>query len=681
MLKKTAPFSSRLHGYCAALLLTLVGCPSEQTQSNVTEPTATPPTSQPVAEGPMDLSPVPAPKSLLVVLRAPRPKQTLDAVQKLGKLPVGLEKLLADASKGVSEQLDLTQSFDLAVGLDPATTDIDDPRFFLAFSVPVKAGAHETLLSMIEKEGDEVRKAGPGLYRVKSRAMNCELLAPEKVPARLVCADSAAAYRELGPWMFRTLGTQAPPPNDLTFRLELAPVRDEIVPLIRKELDGGLGSVRKALTAVGVNDAELLDAPASAAKEFTTFLEELDRLDATATVNASVPDATIKSELHFRGNQSWATKVLTSNNGAPSPAPDAFWRLPKDADMAFFGHSADPALFTSIRRVAKKGIGVGLQFAQIEKADIDAIAGLVDALPTTKGVYSYASGALPAPKPLALAKPEAFTPENAVGEMKNRIRSVLGWYVGNVEGDAAQMNAFLKQLNDVATRGTKILKKKADDEVKAAQGESKKWAEERRKKLDTNLPKVKFVANPPGLPKGSAALDIDVSFSSKNVWNDVHPIKEFDKRPQHPKNEARTSLTLRLVIVPDEGGRYVWGFSADPDVLKQKVLGSLKAGKPEAQLSARTDLARLKQPLRSGGFAALGRTVRSFAKLDERDRDSRELIELLDALPNKGQGPVFFTGGGASGANPSVSIELSLDKTWVEDIGSAVGMIVRRGKN
>lgn len=683
MTLKTRALAGRrsLHAAGAALLLSLAACPSEGTQVTTSETPKPVVTAKPVeADAAVELTPVPAPSTLMLVLRAPRPQETLGALQKLGKLPVALEDVLSDASNGASRFLDMKESFDLALAMDPATADLDDPKFFVGFSLPVARDKFEGLLGLMESRGNAtVRKAGAGRFRVQARELTCELLMPEGAHSRLVCADSIAAYRELGPWLYRTLATQPRPANDLHLRLELGPMRDELLPLAKSGLDELLGSSRKGLSSIGVTDAELLDAPSALAKELTLFLEELDRVEASATVNAAKPDAVMKGELFFRGNQAWMTQAMTGGNGPAGPAPEAFWRLPKDADTALFGYSSDPKLFDPIRRVGKKAIATGLSFAQIDKADIDAIAGLLDTLPLTKGLWTFAAGQLPAGKPVTFAKPEAFTPDNAVAEMKGRVRALVGWSLWSAEGDSAQAVAFLKQVSDVWARGTKIIKKKADDEVARFSGDSKKWAIERRKKLDTTLPKLKLVNNVPGLPKGAAAIDLEIPFGSKAVWREMHPVKESDKRPTHPANEAKGTIVLRLAVVPDEGGRYYVGFSADADGLKQQLLAALKSGKPEGQLASRSDLSRMKAPLRSGGFFAVGQRLRGLAHLDPKDHDMREILELTDALPNKLSAPIFFTGGGATGAAPSLSVEMILDKAWIEDLTAALGLMIRRG--
>ena len=96
---------------------------------------------------------------------------------------------------------------------------------------------------------------------------------------------------------------------------------------------------------------------------------------------------------------------------------------------------------------------------------------------------------------------------------------------------------------------------------------------------------------------------------------------------------------------------------------------------------ARTDLARLKRPMQGGGFVSYGRTFESLAKMDEHDRDLRELAGLLAKLPHKGNAPVFLYGGGKGGSNPSVSFEIVFEKPWVEDLSVLVKEITMGQKS
>jgi hypothetical protein len=212
-----------------------------------------------------------------------------------------------------------------------------------------------------------------------------------------------------------------------------------------------------------------------------------------------------------------------------------------------------------------------------------------------------------------------------------------------------------------------------DDKAKSAPASLKAHYRKERAEMDALLPKVKIVKNAPGWPKGSTVLELDVSFSSEDVWTWVHPDQSWDSRKEHPKGKAtRGTVPIRVAVVPDEAGKYLWGYAADPDVLKQKMAGSLKGGAADQTLSARTDLGRLKRPMQGGGFLSYGRTFESLAKIDEGDRDMRELLSILGKLPNKGNAPVFFFGGGKGGAQPSVSFEIVFEKPWVQDLAVLV---------
>ncbi len=664
-------------------LALVVGCSSTTT---TTEPTSKPgpAIAAPLTpEGQLDMSPVPTPKSLVLVMHSTNPKKTIAAIEKLVSLPVRIEALLLDVTKGASQHLELGDSFDLALALDPSTTDIDDPKFFIAFSVPL-ADDFKALLDILEKEGEDVEQVGKEVWRVKGKGatgLECEVLAPAGRRARLVCGEGASSYRELGPWLARTLPAEPKPAQDVWMRADFGPVRDVILPKIRAELDKELGDARQELTGVGISDPELLSVPSTVAKELALAIEEVDRIEGGVAIDGTKIEISGAGELFFRGNQAWVTKVLTDGAGKSAPPPDMFWRLPRDADSALFGRASDPALFTGIRRVGKKGIAVGLDFLQRESdgllkdGDKQAFIGLFDAIPTMRGTWVSASGTLsmlPGGFP-AGAKTDTFTPLHAVVETRNKARAIVGWSVVGGEGDPEQMINFLVKGVDSYDRVVKMARQSLDLRAKTAPASLKAHYQKERAEMDRLIPKVKVVKNPAGWPKGSAVLELDVGFSSEDVWTWVHPDQSWDSRKEHPKGRAtRGVVPIRVAVAPDEAGRYFWGYGADPDVLKQKMLGSLKGVSPDQTLAARTDLARLKRPMQGGGFLSYGRTFESLAKIDEGDSDMRELLAILGKLPNKGNAPVFFFGGGKGGPQPSVSFEIVFEKPWVQDLSVLV---------
>ena len=69
----------------------------------------------------------------------------------------------------------------------------------------------------------------------------------------------------------------------------------------------------------------------------------------------------------------------------------------------------------------------GLSFTDLSDADKGAIGSLVDSIPSAFGSnWAYATGNV---EPLkgGVTKPEAFTPEQAIVEAKNRLRGFVGW--------------------------------------------------------------------------------------------------------------------------------------------------------------------------------------------------------------------------------------------------------------
>lgn len=656
------------------LLVTAAACTAEPPPAP-THPVASVAASVPQNDAPaLDMSPVPAPKSVVLRLRARSPKETIDKISQLAKLPGGaIESELERASDGVARHFDLNEPFDLAIALDPATADLDHPRFFFGFSLPMGPD-HQAFLDRVQKEGDEVREAGPGMYRLRSRDLHCELYAPGDRPSRLVCAEGIAALRELGPWMARTLPFEKPAARDLSLQLYAGPLQEKLLPFLETKLDKGMKELRSELGQVGVQDSELLDAPATLQREVMAMLAEPDIAALSFGIDASKKELALDFELTFRSGESWSSKLFTS--AKPTPAPDAFFRLPATAETALFQVAGDPQLFAPIRRVARKGAAAALDFAPLAAADKGAILGLLDALPVARGTLVYAGGSVAEAKPWA-GKPEAFAPKDAVDAARARISQAVGWSLMGGEGDGRDIVELFKRATDVYARMHKVEVERADQALKAATKDDKEWRKRRRQELD-HWPTVKTVADPAGYPKGSTAFNVDIELESEDVWSMAHPLHEWDARPKHPKAGAKGHVVLGFVVAPDSDGRYWLGWSADAGALKEKVQDALSSGKRERQLASSRDLSAFKAPLRAGGFISPGAFLRSFAKLDESDHDFRELLALFAKLPNLGAGSIQLTAGGASGDRPSVQIRLSSDRRFTEDMAAALSEEIAR---
>jgi hypothetical protein len=199
---------------------------------------------------------------------------------------------------------------------------------------------------------------------------------------------------------------------------------------------------------------------------------------------------------------------------------------------------------------------------------------------------------------------------------------------------------------------------------------------------------VKFSKDAPDYPKGSAALDIGVTFSSKDVWEFLPQNKRRELspgnwgQPAHPKGpEAKGKITLRIVVVPDEGDHYWWGYSTDLAALRSHMTRVLKGAPASGQLSARTDLEILKNHKGFGGFMSYGSLIDMLRNSDAVSAPERkELDAIVNALPHKGKGAVYMFGSSTGGSAPTFSMDLVAGKDMFEDISAAVSLGMTSGK-
>lgn len=660
-----------------ALSSILAGCSSAAPVTPAKPPSADAP-AQVAMDAPMPTGPVAAPKSLLVVMRAHRPAATLAAVDRLLALPISLRTMVEQKSEGMMAHLELEASIDVAVALDPvAKLDDEEPKFFYGVSVPFKSV--DAGLAFFKQLDADIRATAGGQYRVEDDDLQCDLLPTGgRSAARAVCSDSPEGLRELGAWMGRTLPLEPTQPLDLHARFEPGPLRERYLVELRAKSEEGLAELRAELAnELSVVDPELLEAPGIALQEGFAFADDLDALSMSLAFSPERSEFVLGAELSFRQSTSWLTRVSTETNAQRSAPPEVYWRMPKAADSAMWGRSSDPARFVGIRRVARKSLAQGLSFVpQIPEADRQAMLGLLDAIPTMRGTWASASGTLPAlPGGAPKQNLEKTTPAQVVVEAKNLARAALPWSIVSTEGDPEEMVRFLERGADVYARSLKLIKQKADEEIKNADPEWRKHLVEQRKQLD-RAPKLKLTKNPPGLPRGTAALDLDITFTSKDVWELGHPIKDWEKRVEHPKGpEARGNLVFRVLVVPQGGGRYVWGYSLDGKALEGHVRTTLE-GKAEATIASRTDLARLRAASLGGGFVSYARIAEQLSKLDDDDPDLKRAAALVDKLPNKGAAPVFVVLDGAAGQAPRLKVELSFEKAWMDDLTAAIQELV-----
>lgn len=637
----------------------LVACGGTPTTS--TTPTASAAASSsaapvPVADDAPDMSPVTKPANVFLTARFASIAQSVDGLDQLLKLPRPLRAQLdAQVERKGATFLDLNATLDVAVALDASSKG--EPKPIWAVSFPVKSV--EDALAAAKKAGADTTASGPGAYHVRGKGFVCDLGPSLGAPQyRAVCGDREAGIEVLGPWLVRGLAAEPKPTTDAWARLDFVPFTSKILGQFREEGDEIAAKVTRDISrALPKADKELLEAPVVLEGEVMALLGDLDFASGTLDLDASKPSIDVSFDAHFKSKASWIAGIVDEAVTADSTPPELFFRLPKDATTAFYGHSTDPAKFTGVRRVVRKAMEGLLEFGgnklKMSDADKKAVLAWIDGLPTTSGAWVSASGH--APQKAIPAKD--LTAQQAMDGFKAEIQGLLPWQISGGDGDPATSIAWLKLTEDA------INKVVAD--VKAVAGKD-------AAKL-TFLPVAKVTNNPAGYPKGSSELTITVSVTSKLIWNFL----PMNRGTEHPAGaEAKGDVAIHIVVVPDADNHYWWGYAADGDALKSHLNAVVKGAAATGQLSARTDLEPLKTHRGFGGFVSLGGMLGALTPMAER-RTGDKLKAVLDAAPHKLAGNIFILGGGTPGATPSISISASLGKDWVEDLSAIIGAAMK----
>lgn len=294
----------------------------------------------------------------------------------------------------------------------------------------------------------------------------------------------------------------------------------------------------------------------------------------------------------------------------------------------------------------------GLSRSVLADADASAIEGVFSKIPLLDAkVMVSASGDGSPAKPHRMTKK---TPQEVVMATKEKVQSTVGWHVVGYEGKADELTAFFRET--AATYNRKALQERLKKEMRH-DGEL--------------LPKVRF-GGAPGFPAGASALTVDIPLDSKRAWYSVpSPDGKFD---DHPAGKPATgTATITVVVVPD--GAHTWvAFGSDAAMLKKR-LAEVKSPKADQTLQGRDGLELLKTTkASSASFATLEPAVRAAeqAMATTGSGKADEIKKMLEGLPNKGKTPLVAIGTAGGGANPSMTVELQIQKGTFEDAAALI---------
>lgn len=589
-----------------------------------------------IAQGPSpDLSTVAAPAELIAVGRMSDPAAAIDTVANWAKFPVDIRALVSKNEPDVGRLLVYDAPVEFAVALD--TKGLGNfPQPFAVASIGLSSV--EGTVEFAKRQGHSVRMLRPGTYRItKGESPVCAVAAAAgKAPARLVCGDRQEDVDALLAYATRGLPSENLGKSDLHIEVRGEPLRRRYGKELRQLKTMAAPFVMSELSLDSPRfDRALADAVHGLSDEILALVDDVDRIgiDATLDKKGGMADATIA--MKFKGKSSWTVQTMLDAQKRAKGAPEAFWKLPKDSEMATFGVGANAKRYEAIRKTLAELMDGALEKEKVPRNVRDQISDLLLETWTTEGDVVYAHS-------------EVSAPAAASSGMRERIRSQLGWYVVGLEEKPAKYKAYLDRLvnlyNDAQLR--QVLDKRL--KVKPA-----------------DLPKLTSrAARGPGMPVGTTIYELNLPSA---FFDKMDPVPPMPPGAKPMKRAPAAALSVVLVLMPD-GDRSWLGLSADEKALMAQ-LAAVKKG--ESTLAQRDGLGALKAAKGvSGGYLTLGNFVRSVANGMKEAQLDADIGKAMAKMPNHGETPMLMWTTVSDGAAPDVVWTFRVPKAVVEDIAA-----------
>jgi len=627
----------------AAVLVASCGgeAPPPQAPAPATSAAAPPPPPPP------DLSEVPVPPGLVVSGRLAKPSALFATLHGWTKLPMPQSDQVTEivASEAIGPVVDLDQPIDFALGVtgsgarmkdvravSAAVKDPDKVKAALTERYKLVPGDNGVLLIQglgrptHDDDADDDGKPDPGA----DAARVCEL-APAfgDAPLRLVCAWSSRALADLGPWLTRS-APRAPTRSDVQIDLRMDPLQETIrerkrlVAMIFGSVVGdrmGLSGGRDLALALGT--------------DLTDFATDLSG----ASLDLVVGDAGLQAKLLLRlsDTTSAIARLATAHPERGGQAPAAFWQLPGDAELAFFGRGVDEAEIAKGRDLVLRLVDEALTDEGVKAADarpvVDALGKLASPAPMV-----YASGSVAPVAPEGGGAAGAADPAEA---KRAAAEAMMGWRVAELDEPSTRLAAALKSLS----------KSLESPSIAAAY---------RSKHKDLLPPDLRAVPVPKsaGLPAGALHYVLDIRSPTGKL------AKPPGKKPAPPVRPLR----VHLFVVPD-GTRTWLALGGEEGAVAAHL--ALALGQTGDKLATRADLAPLKErAVGSGGFftaRSVTRASRQVAALLGSGRQTS--VDEASQMPHKGLAPILFGSTALAGTTPAtVEAHVQVPRDAIEDV-------------
>ncbi len=622
---------------CAAVFGTsLTACGGSADQSPPTVPTG--PAQQPSkplekADAPEVLPEAPAPEDLFVRGRFKNPKELLDRSVDWLHLPIPWQELLSKKAPYLVENLELGAPMDLAITLDPESLGRPEP--LMAFSVGLNN--FDQTLHSLRSAGRNVERVSRNVHFFSMEGSKCVVArANGLAPARLICSDERKSLDVLAPFMARTMPTKSFGEQDVFLQLEAEPLRRRFGKKAHMAKMGIPMLLREFALDNAKFDAALSDAAHGVVDEFLLLIDEVDRLEATLWVRDERNMAELELGLYLKEGRSFTAKSLKAAAGDAGPAPESFWRLPKDIDGGSYASAVgDISRFQPIVETISGLLSGGMEHLGLPQGTLSAWVSAHRDAWSTKGPTVYGYGRLPEGKDQKKPK------EMKKGELAERvIRHSIGYHLMGFDADEGRIAKLLDQTVKVFNDG------------KLRAFVSKQGAEELK-----HLPTFRSSNAGHGLPKGSKSYAITFTPATVKKLTGEQDLKGLG------------TIKGYILVVPD--GQRTWvGVSTDEQVLASKLKLALQAPSKDS-LQGREGLESFKT-VKAGGaaFLTIAGSLASMKDAAAAEGDIN-MDQVLLAMPNKGRSPIIYRSI-PTADGPAQKLRLEAPKAAIEDLAAAL---------
>ncbi len=426
--------------------------------------------------------------------------------------------------------------------------------------------------------------------------------APEPAPARFMCGPRAALERA-GPYLARTLGAQTSEVPELYARMPVRALSEQHGPLLEgakpvlPSLLGDLVSARNP--ALG---RWLAPALPTLVEEGLGLVADVHELEARAALDDTT--LVLSARAVLAGKRSWTGSALRQARDTAA-IPDAFWRLPADTDLAWFGSRVPEArakelaqfLDQTFRGVLGPSVGQGVHGADGRHLRTRRAHGV---------------------RPRRRLRRRCGHKTRGGERLRRQMMSTYGWHIMGFEAPASE---YLPRL----VAGMNAYNS----------GDLRAMAYRELPRLCRGLGPITQRAGGAKLPKGSVVFEMKL------------PGKFFDECWESHREKSRDrSKDAALVVIMVPAGPRTWiGISPDEAGLSERLSTAAGAGTGKMLGDDKRPALLTEQSLLAGGFVTLQGSVACSASWSSASCPGwyRRRLALL-AQSRQDQDPVFSDG-------------------------------------